>query len=118
MKLTDLNENKYFIGVMMIILNLGSKNLINELSNRQINLFNSTIIRKIIIFTIVFIATKDIYVSLIITFFFIIFINFILNEESIFGLISPIDSNKKISREMYQNAKKIVEQYLNENLKV
>ena len=116
MKLKDLNTNKYFIGVMMIILNLGSKHLVKELSSRQLNLFNKIVIRKVILFTVVFIATRDIYVS-VITILFIIFINFIFNEDSQFGIISPISENEKISKEMYENAKKVVEKYLDDNLR-
>ena len=117
MKLSDLNENKYFIGIMMIILNLGSKHLIKELSDEQISIFNTAIIRKLLIFTVVFIATKDIYVSFIVTVFFVLFINyaFIINKKRRFISLSNNYSNK-ISREQYENSKKIVEQYLEENL--
>ena len=35
MKLSDLNTNKYFTGIMMILLNLGSRFLVMELSDTQ-----------------------------------------------------------------------------------
>ena len=33
----DLNENKYFIGIMMIFVNIGSRFIISELSDEQKN---------------------------------------------------------------------------------
>ena len=68
MQLSDLNTNKYFTGIMMIVLNLGSRFLIMELSENQEELLNNKIIRRFVVFTVVFIATKDIYVSLIVIF--------------------------------------------------
>ena len=115
MKLTDLNTNKYFIGVMMIILNLGSRFLVKELTETQIDILNKDSIRKVVIFTIVFIATRDIHVSIVVSIIFIICINFLFNEKSKFSIITIKNNDKKISRDMYNNAKKIIELYLSQN---
>ena len=77
-----LNNSKYFAGIMMILLNLGSRYLIMELSETQEQMFNNVIIRRFIIFTIVFIATRDVYVSFILTAIFIIFVSNLFNENS------------------------------------
>ena len=58
MQLSDLNTNKYFTGIMMIVLNLGSRFLIAELSENQEELLNNKIIRRFVVFTVVFTTLK------------------------------------------------------------
>ena len=53
MKLEDLNTNKYFTGIMMIVLNLGSRFLVMELSDTQTQLLSNKIIRRFVVFTVV-----------------------------------------------------------------
>lgn len=114
MKISDLNNNKYFSGVMMIILNLGSRFLIKELTETQIELLDKKIIRKIVIFTIVFTATKDVYVSFIITILFLLVLNSLFNENSKYSIIKVNKKNKKITKEAYINAKNIIKMYKNQ----
>ena len=45
-----LNNNKFFTGVTMLAVNLGSKYLALELSDSQQELFNNKIIRRFILF--------------------------------------------------------------------
>ena len=63
--MTDLNENKYFIGLMMILVNIGSRFIIGELSDTQKKLINDKNLRRLFIFGIFFMATRDIVSSLI-----------------------------------------------------
>ena len=55
-----LNTSKYFAGMMMLVLNLGSAFLVMELSESQEQLLSNKIIRRFVIFTVVFISTRDI----------------------------------------------------------
>ena len=66
----------------MILLNLGSRFLVAELSESQEQLFNNVIIRRFIVFTVAFIATRDVITSLIITACFIIFVLNLFNTKS------------------------------------
>ena len=59
----------------MIVLNLGSKYITLELSESQDELFKNKIIRRFLVFTVVFVATRDIFVSLIITGIFVILVS-------------------------------------------
>ena len=59
-----LNNSKYFAGILMILMNLGSKYISLELSETQDEFFSNIVIRRMMIFTVVFIATKDIIISL------------------------------------------------------
>ena len=100
-----LNQSKYFAGIMMIVLNLGSKYITMELSENQDELFKNKIIRRFLVFTVVFVATRDIFVSLIITGIFIILISGLFNENSRFALVTkPVIS--QVTEEEYIQAKK------------
>jgi hypothetical protein len=110
MKLTDLNNNKYFTGIMMIILNLGSRFLVMELSETQEQMLSNKIIRRFVMFTVVFIATKDIYVSLVITAIFIILVSGLFNENSKYCIVTkPVI--KQVTQDEYKEALKIVKLY-------
>ena len=79
--LSNLSNNKYFIGLVMIFLNIGSKYVEIKLSNNQ-ERFIKSIAREVLIFTIAFMGTRDIVSSLILTGVFIILTNYIFNENS------------------------------------
>ena len=105
-----LNQSKYFAGIMMIVLNLGSKYITMELSENQDELFKNKIIRRFLVFTVVFVATRDIFVSLIITGIFIILVSGLFNENSRFALVTkPVIS--QVTEEEYRQAKKIVRSF-------
>lgn len=81
--ISNLNNNKYFFGMVMLLLNTGSRYIeIDFFSKNQRRIFNTTLLRRLLIFTICFTATRDIIVSLIITGCFIIFVMNLFNEES------------------------------------
>ena len=70
----DINQSKYFFGFLMILLNMGAKYIELDLVESQKHFLSSKLIRRLIIFTIAFVATRDIIVSLIITSAFIIIV--------------------------------------------
>ncbi len=79
-----LNSNKYFIGFMMIILTIGGRFIISELSEKQKKRIDTPIFRKIFIFCAFFMATRDIMITILLTIIFLIFlesINFDEEEE-------------------------------------
>jgi len=69
-----LNENKYFIGLMMIMVNIGSRFIIEELNDDQRKLINNPYFRRIVIFSVIFMATRDIITSFIITGFIVLYL--------------------------------------------
>ena len=77
-----INNNKYFIGIMMILMNIGSKYAISEISILQHNFLKLKIVRRLLIFTIFFVATRDIIVSLFMTAIFVILAFELFNENS------------------------------------
>jgi len=110
MKLSDLNNNKYFTGIMMLVLNLGSRFLVMELSDTQEQMLSNKIIRRFIVFTVVFIATKDIYVSFIVTAVFIILVSGLFNENSKYCIVTkPVIT--QITQDEYKDAQKVIKMY-------
>tara|TARA_B110000046_G_C12708255_1_gene279463 strand:+ start:148 stop:543 length:396 start_codon:yes stop_codon:yes gene_type:complete len=114
--LKRLNSNNYFIGLMMILLNIGSKYFVQELGNTADYFFNFKIIRRLSIFTVFFVATRDIKTSIILTAAFIIIALELFNEKSVNcilpkRLLDTIDTNKdgKLSPSEIQNALKLLE---------
>lgn len=106
----NLNQSKYFAGIMMLILNLGSKYITMELSESQDELLRNKIIRRFLVFTVVFVATRDIFVSLILTGIFIILVSGLFNENSTYSIVTkPVISN--VNDEEYRQALKIVKSY-------
>jgi hypothetical protein len=109
-KFNSLNNSKYFIGLMMILLNVGSKYLFDEFGELHNLLLTKKIIRRLMIFVIVFIAIRDIKISIIITFLFIIIVLELCNEKSKYCIIpntlNKIDTNNdgKIDGDEIKNA--------------
>ena len=80
MSLNDyLSRNKYILGIAMILVNIGSKYATIEISQTQKQLFRSSIFRQLLIFTIIWTATKDIIISLTLTASFHILTNYLFN---------------------------------------
>lgn len=112
-----LNNSKYFSGIVMVLLNIGSKYISAELSESQQLFLSHPIIRKALIFTVFFIATKDIVVSLILSIVFLLLVCIIFHEDSNYCLFSSslrkfCDTRREnVSKEEYIKAKNIVKAY-------
>lgn len=113
--ITSLNGSKYFAGVMMILLNIGGKQISKEISFIHEKIMNNRIIRRLFVFVAVFIATKDIKISLIVTALFVLIITGFLHEDSNYCLLPEkiVKSRNKINKDEYLRAKQIVENFEN-----
>ena len=80
-KCEQLAENKIFIGLVMIMVNIGARFIIEELSDEHREIAKGETFRKIVIFCSVFMATRDIMISLIVTIIFIVVMNEVLKTE-------------------------------------
>jgi hypothetical protein len=67
-----LNNSKLFLGIMLIILNIGSRNLVDELSTNPDEYNRNLVLRRIAVFAVCFVGTRDLVVSLLLTAGFII----------------------------------------------
>lgn len=76
------NTNPYFIGVMMLVLNLGGRFLAMDVTKEQEKIFQNPWFRRFIIFTVLFVATRNVAVAAVLTLFVVILFNYLLNENS------------------------------------
>lgn len=84
--LTNLSTSKLLLGLLMIFMNIGSRYIELRLTNGQ-EMILKNIAREILIFTIAFVATKDLIMSFTITAIFIILANFVFNEKSKYSIL-------------------------------
>ncbi len=77
-----INTNPYFIGLMMLLLNLGGRFLGMEISKEQEKVFQNPWVRRALVFTVLFVATRNIFVAGIMTIFVLLLMSFLLNENS------------------------------------
>ena len=67
-----LNQNTFFAGVMMLLLNVGSRYIVHEFSTDEKEYSENILLRRICIFAVCFVGTKDVVTSLILTAGFVI----------------------------------------------
>jgi len=82
------NSNPYFIGIMMLILNLGGLFISLEVTKKQELFLQLPWVRRILIFTVLFVATRNIWVAFWTTVTVVLLLGYIFNENSslcIFG---------------------------------
>jgi hypothetical protein len=77
-----INTNPYFIGLMMLLLNLGGRFLGMEISKEQERVFQNPWVRRGLVFTVLFVATRNVFVAGIMTIFVLLLLSFLLNENS------------------------------------
>lgn len=80
--LAGFNTNPYFIGLMMLLLNLGGRFLAMEVTKEQEKFFQNPWIRRILIFVVIFVATRNVFVAFWMALIIVIIIGFIFNENS------------------------------------
>jgi hypothetical protein len=67
-----LNDNKFFLGVMLILLNIGSRHLVDEFSTDPKTYTQHIILRRLAVFAVCFVGTRDLVTSILLTAGFII----------------------------------------------
>lgn len=90
-----LNTNPYFIGLMMLLLNLGGRFIGMEISKEQEKVFTHPWVRRALIFSVLFVATRNVFVALIMTIFVLLLLSFLFNENSDLYLWSSPTPAKK-----------------------
>lgn len=80
--LSSINSNPYFIGVMMLLLNLGGRFLSLEVTKGQEQFLSNPTIRRFLLFVVLFVGTRNILVATGMTVIIIIILGYLLNENS------------------------------------
>ena len=81
-KVMYLNNSKFFAGVVMILLNVGSKFIQIQFSKSTEEYMKYTVSKQLLVFSMAWMGTRDIYTALGLTAVFTILSEFLFNEES------------------------------------
>ena len=114
-----LNNSKFFAGVVMILLNVGSKFISIQFSKSSEEYLKMTVTKQILVFSMAWMGTRDIYTALVLTAVFTVLSDHLFNEESPYCCVPEkyrvlaklVDTNKdgEISQEEINNAITILE---------
>lgn len=98
---TALNGSKFFAGMMIITLNIVSKFVHIKLGKTMESFLKFSFSRNILVFSIAWMGTRDIYIALTIMFIFILFTEYLFHEESALFILP--DSVKDYHIELLDN---------------
>ena len=114
-----LNNSKFFAGVVMILLNVGSKFIAIQFSRSTEEYLKLNITKQILVFAMAWMGTRDIYTALILTAVFTVLSDHLFNEESPYCVVPKkyrllskiVDTNNDgtVSEEEINNAISILE---------
>lgn len=117
--LKTLNNSKFFAGLVMIMLNIGSKYVTIELSKNQEQYLKNNIGRQILIFAISWMGSRDILIALALTAIFTVLTDHLFNEQSSFCIIPKryrryehlldLDKDNQVTEEEVRKATEILE---------
>lgn len=107
----QFNNNRYLAGVAMIMFNIGSRYLVVDMNKNTENLLKSKIMRRLTLFSIFFIATRDLVTSFILTTAFLVMTMNLFNEESKYCVLPKGFKDNVFTDEEYQFSKRIIREY-------
>lgn len=116
-----VNNSKIFAGLMIIILNVASK-FVNFKFSKSIEMYlKHTFSKQVLVFAIAWMGTRDIYIALLITVIFIIFMDYIFNEDSMFCCLPESFTNyhielDKVSDDDVKKAKEVLAKAAEQNV--
>ncbi len=80
--LGTLSSHPVFIGLMMLILNLGGRFIVMEVSKEQEQIFQHPWVRRFLIFAVLFVATRNVLTALWMTVVVVLVLGYLFNENS------------------------------------
>lgn len=80
-----LNTSTFFIGIMMLLLNVGSRYITHELSDNDEEYRQNIFLRRLAVFAVCFVGTRDVVASLVLTAAFVVLSTGLFKNKSIFA---------------------------------
>jgi hypothetical protein len=77
-----INSNPYFIGMMMLALNLGGRFIGLELTKSQEAFLQNVWVRRVLIFVVLFMGTRNVLVAFWMWIVVVFLLGYVLNENS------------------------------------
>ena len=84
-----LNNSKFFAGIIMILLNVGSKFIMIQFSKSSEEYMKYSVSKQLLVFAMAWMGTRDIYTALGLTAIFTILSEYLFNEESSLCIVPP-----------------------------
>ena len=123
-----LNNSKFFAGVVMILLNIGSKFIAIQFSRSTEEYLKMNVTKQLLVFAMAWMGTRDIYTALVLTAVFTILSDHLFNEESPYCcvphkyrvLVKLVDENKdgQVTEDEINNAIVVLEKAKREKHKL
>jgi len=118
-----LASNKIFVGFAILVMNIGSRFVIMDVGKAHEKLLNHELVKKLVVFCMFFVATRDIMTAAILTFAFIILLEGLLNENSRFSVLpamfrqsaKPATTTSRTTLEDYTRAIATIERFIAES---
>ena len=82
-----LNNSKFFAGIVMIMLNVGSKFITIQFSKSTEEYLKMSVSKQILVFSMAWMGTRDIYTALGLTAIFTVLSDHLFNEESSYCIV-------------------------------
>jgi hypothetical protein len=121
---TNLNNSKIFAGVMIVILNVASKFVNFKFGSTTEKYLKYTFSRQILVFAMTWMGTRDIYIATGMTLVFILFFDFLFNEDSSLCILPEKmkeyyqgldDEENTVDEKQYAQAIVTIEKYKNQH---
>lgn len=93
-----LNQSKIFAGVMIVIINIASKFVTFKVSKTVESYLKFTFSRHMLVFAATWLGTRDIYVALFMTLMFMLIVDVLFNEKSMFCCLPESFTNEQVSK--------------------
>jgi hypothetical protein len=123
-----LNNSKFFAGVVMILLNVGSKFIAIQFSKSTEEYLKMNVTKQLLVFAMAWMGTRDIYTALVLTAVFTVLSDHLFNEESpyccvpekyrILAKIMDDNNDGSVSEQEINNAIAILEKAKKEKQKM
>lgn len=115
---TMLNGSRFFAACVMLMMNIGGRYISKDIPDYIFNVFEFPMMRALTVFSIAFIASRDVKVSLIIALFFVVIFKYLLDDKSNVCILSErmkkmLDLNKdgRVSEAELKKASEVIEKY-------
>ena len=125
--ISRINDSKIFAGIMIITLNIVSRFVNIKLSKSVESYLKYTFSKYLLVFTIAWMGTRDIYIAFTIMMIYLIIIDYLLDDESMFcilpeefknyhqDLLDNDGDNEDVSEEDIKKAEKVLEKAKKQN---
>ena len=104
----NINHSKIFAGLALLMLNVGSKHIDISLTPAQEALFKNSITKQILIFSIAWVGSRDVYTALVITCGYVLLTEILLNGNSNYNVLP--ENLKKMEADIDTNNDGIIQE--------